>query len=257
MIALIALQQPETMSLLEKPLYAPALSKDERASREAALAAARAAYAKDRASVDVILGLARAQMALGQVGDSLETLTHGVESRLDEPRLELERGRGLIVIRKFEAAVKELKKPSETLPEVSCALGMAQYLAADYPHAREAFSKCPDPGVFAYLADARTGPSAMPRPIVSRDPTPDPSAPIRLPGAAKKPGPATRVPMAAMYFDAAEKLLKKDTAGAKDLLKQIVEKDRNSWMDPVYIAAEVDYAKILKAEPKKKKKKKL
>ena len=29
----------------------------------------------------------------------------------------------------------------------------------------------------------------------------------------------------------------------------------NDWMDPVYIAAEADYAKLLKAEPKKKKKK--
>ena len=93
----------------------------------------------------------------------------------------------------------------------------------------------------------------MPRPTVSRDPAPDPSAPIRLPGAAKKPGPAMREPMTAMYLDAAEKLNKKDTAGAKDLLKQIVEKDHNNWMEPVYIAAEADYAKILKAEGKRKK----
>jgi tetratricopeptide (TPR) repeat protein len=256
MIAMMALQQPETMSLLEKPLYAPPLSKDERAPREAALAVARAAYAKDKTGVDAILALAHAQMALGLVGDSLETLTHGVETTPDEPRLSLERGRGLIVIRKFEAAVKELRKPAETLPEASCALGIAQYLAADYPHAREAFTKCPDPGVFAYLADARAGSSAMPRPNISRDPTPDLSAPIRLPGAVKKPGPATRIPMTATYLDAAEKLLKKDNKGAKPLLKRIVEKDHNNWMDPVYIAAEVDYAKVLKAEPKKKKKKK-
>ena len=81
MFAIVALQQPETMSLLEKPLYAPPLSKDERASREAALADARATYAKDKTNADAILALARAQMALGLVGDSLETLTHGVESQ--------------------------------------------------------------------------------------------------------------------------------------------------------------------------------
>jgi tetratricopeptide (TPR) repeat protein len=256
MIAMMALQQPETMSLLEKPLYAPPLSKDERASREAALAEARAAYAKNKTNADAILALAHAQMALGRVGDSLETLTHGVETTPDDPRLSLERGRELIVIRKFEVAVKELRKPAETLPEASCALGIAHYLATDYPHAREAFAKCPDPGVFAYLADARTGSSTIARPRISRDPTPDPSAPIRLPGAAKKPGPATRIPMAATYLDAAEKLLKKDNAGAKPLLKKIVEKDRNNWMDPVYIAAEVDYAKLLKAEGKRHKAKK-
>ena len=34
-----------------------------------------------------------------------------------------------------------------------------------------------------------------------------------------------------------------------------MEKNRNEWMDPIYIAAEADYARLLKAEPKKKKKK--
>lgn len=251
-------QQPETMSLLEKPLYAPPLARDERRTREAALAAARAEYARDPASVDATLALARAEMALGRVGNSLEIVTRALEGKPDEPRLSLERGRGLIVIRKFELAAKELKKPAETLPDASCALGMARYLAADYPHAREAFGACPDPGIFAYLSDWRTGPSAMPRPSVSREPTRDPSAPIRLPGAAATPGPATRLPLPAMYLDAAERLIKGDTAGAKELLKQIVEKDRHGWMDPIYIAAEVDYAKILKAEgkgqkPKRKK----
>ena len=61
--------------------------------------------------------------------------------------------------------------------------------------------------------------------------------------------------MTATYLDAAERLIKGDTAGAKELLKQIIEKDRNHWMDPVYIAAEADYARLLKAEPKKRKKK--
>ena len=189
MFAMIALQQPETMSLLEKPLYAPPLSKDERASREAALAEARAAYAKNKTNADAILALARAQMALGLVGDSLETLTHGVETTPDDPRLSLERGRGLIVIRKFEVAVKELRKPAETLPEASCALGIAHYLATDYPHAREAFAKCPDPGVFAYLADARTGSSAMPGPTSHAIPRPTRRRRSGCPAPRRSPGP--------------------------------------------------------------------
>ena len=161
-------QQPETMSLLEKPLFAPPLSREERSKREAAHAAARAAYEHDRASVDAALALGRAEMALGRVGDALEVLTRALENRPDDPRLLLERGRGLIVIRKFEPAAKELRTPAATLPEASCALGLAQYLAADYPHARESFRKCPDPGIFAYLADWRAGSSAMARPVVSR-----------------------------------------------------------------------------------------
>jgi tetratricopeptide (TPR) repeat protein len=225
MVALLVSQQPETLSLLEKPLYAPPLAREERDRREAALNEARAAYERDRASVDAALAVARAQMALGRVGDSLETLTRALEGKPVDPRLSLERGRGFIVIRKFELAA-------------------------------EAFGKCADPGIFAYLADWRTGPSAMPRPAVSREPAPDPSAPIRLPGAATRPGPAMRIPMTATYLDAAERLIKGDIAGAKALLKQIVEKERNRWMDPVYIAAEVDYAKILKAEGKKAKRRK-
>jgi tetratricopeptide (TPR) repeat protein len=256
MVALLVSQQPETLSLLEKPLYAPPLAREERDRREAALNEARAAYERDRASVDAALAVARAQMALGRVGDSLETLTRALEGKPVDPRLSLERGRGFIVIRKFELAAKELRKATETVPEASCVLGMAEYLAADYPGAREAFGKCADPGIFAYLADWRTGPSAMPRPAVSREPAPDPSAPIRLPGAATRPGPAMRIPMTATYLDAAERLIKGDIAGAKALLKQIVEKERNRWMDPVYIAAEVDYAKILKAEGKKAKRRK-
>lgn len=253
-LLVLLLQQPETMSLLEKPLFAPPLSKEERSKREAAMAAARRVHGRDPANVDAVLALSRAQMALGRVGDALEVLTRAVESKPDDARLALERGRGLMVIRKFDLAAKELRKPAETLPEASCALGIAQYLAADYPHAREAFTKCPDPGVFAYLADWRTGPSAMPKPAVARQPVAVPSAPIRLPGAATKPGPTTRLPIAASYLDAAQNLIDGKTEAAKDLLKQIVEKNRNEWMDPVYIAAEVDYARLLKAEPKKRKK---
>jgi tetratricopeptide (TPR) repeat protein len=231
-------QQPETMSLLEKPLFAPPLSKDARIAAEAALAAARAAYDRDRTNVDAVVALARAQMALGRVGDSLETLTRAQEVKADDPRLALERGRGLIVIRKFELAGRELRKPAETLPEASCALGMALYLSADYPHAREALATCPDPGIFAYLADWRVGPSARPRPTVA---LPDPAA---------QKGHATHASMTARYLDAAERLIQKDTTGARELLKQIVEKDHSRWMDPVYIAAEADYAKIIKVEGK-------
>src|SRR6266851_2404109 len=153
LLALLSFQQPETMSLLEKPLFAPPLSSEERSKREGALAEARAAYGRDRGNVDAALALARAEMALGRVGNALEVLTHALESKPDDPRLLLERGRGLIVIRKFELAGKELRKPAETIPEASCALGLAQYLAADFAHARESLTKCPNPGVFAYLAD--------------------------------------------------------------------------------------------------------
>ena len=257
LLALLLVQQPETMSLLEKPLFAPSLSREERGKREEALRAARAGFDRDASSADAAIALARAQMALGRVGDSLETVTRALEAKPDDPRLTLERGRGLIVIRKFELAAKDLRKASAAIPEAHCALGVAEYLAAAYPHAREAFAGCEGAGVspvFRYLADWRTGPSAMPRPSLPRDPGPDPSTPIRMPGSAARPGPTDHETLAASYLDAAEALLHGKPAVAKDLLKRIVEKRRNEWMDPLYIAAEADYAKLLKAEGKKGKK---
>lgn len=254
LLLLLTLQQPETMSLLEKPLFAPPLSREERGKREEALRVARADFTRDASSVDAAIALARAQMSLGRVGDSLETLTRGLEGKTDEPRLLLERGRGLIVIRKFELAARDLRKATATMPEAHCALGVADYLAADYPRAREAFARCVDPGtspVFPYLADWRTGPSAMPRPSLPREPGPDPSVPIRMPGSAASPAPSGHVTLAASYLEAAEKLIQGKPGEAKDLLKRIVEKHRHEWMDPVYIAAEVDYAKILKTESRK------
>ena len=55
---------------------------------------------------------------------------------------------------------------------------MALYLAADYPRAREAFAKCADPGIFAYLADWRVGPIRR-----GRDP------PSRRSGSGRRSGP--------------------------------------------------------------------
>ena len=43
--------------------------------------------------------------------------------------------------------------------------------------------------------------------------------------------------------------------GIKELKKAIVEKHKHRWMEPVYVAAEADYSRIMKSEPKKKKKK--
>ena len=252
-LALLA-QQPETMSLLEKPLYAPRLSGEERLRREADVAQARAAYQRDPASVDAAIALSRAEMAIGRVGNAQEILTHALEAKPDDPKLALERGRTLIVVRKFELAAKALARPAETLPEARCALGVAEYLAASYTRARDAFTKCEQPGIFGYLAEARTGSPHTAPPPVSREPTRDASV-IRMPGAPTKPGPPMRLPLEAIYLDAVERSIKGDAEGARGLLKQIVEKDQDRWMDPVYIAAEVDYAAILKAEGKRRKKK--
>ena len=55
--------------------------------------------------------------------------------------------------------------------------------------------------------------------------------------------------MAADYMDAIERLLAGDQDAARDRLKKLVEKHRrNEWMEPVYIAAEADYARVKKPD---------
>lgn len=239
-----AQEQPETLSLLGAPLYAPPVPREAREALEADLATGRAALKKDPASVDAALAVARADMGLGHVGDALETLARTRELTPDDPRLLLENARDLIVNRKFDFAERDARKAAETLPEAHCTVGFALYLKADYAHAKDAYAKCPDPGIFAYLADRRLGRSTIPRPSVGAATTPA-SSPLTLPGSiahASKPQPT----LTAAYLDAAERLAAGKRKDAADRLKPIVEKHMSEWMTPVYIAAEADYSRVAK-----------
>ena len=167
------------------------------------------------------------------------------------------------MIRKFEIAAQRVcGRPAETLAGgVAARSALAQYLAADYPRAREAFAEVPRPRASSPTSPsaARTGPSAMPPAPDGRDPRVDPGsadqAARRLPPSTGPHERARRM-RARGTWTPAERLTQDgdETAGAKELLKQIVEKNRHDWMEPVYIAAEADYARLLKAEPKRKKK---
>ena len=248
----IAGQQPETLSLLGEPLYAPPLSKAARATADEALSEARARYNATPNDVAAIIALEQAHLTLGRVGDALEILTHGVEANPEDARLRLERGRSYIRIRKFELAQKDLRKAAETLPSAHCSLGLALYLSADYAHARESYARCADPGVFGYLSTRRAGGAAAAPPAGPLGPTPATAPPIAFPGTVGSKTPKAREPIARLYLDAVERLLADRKDEARDALKNIVEKNRDDWMEPAYIAAEVDYAK-LRATAKKKK----
>jgi tetratricopeptide (TPR) repeat protein len=249
-LALVLSQQPETLSLLGEPLFPPRLSKSDKAKAQADLAAARAEYDRQPSAPSAILALQEAHRALGRIGDALEVLTHGLEANADEPRLLLERGRGYISIRKFEPASRDLAKAAETLPAARCALGLSQYLAADYARAAETYGKCADPGVFGYLAGRRAGKPASARPVPT-GPPPTPATTIKLPGSVSSPASYAAEPIAASYMEAVERLLDGDEEAARQRLKKIVEKNRRDWMEPAYIAAEVDYARLKKTEKRK------
>jgi tetratricopeptide (TPR) repeat protein len=244
-------QQPETLSLLGEPLYAPPLSKEARAKADEDMRAARDAYDKTPNAVPAIVALAQAHLAFGRLGDAIEILTHGLEVNADDPSLLLERGRNYIRLRKFEPAQRDLRKAAEKLPAANCALGLAQYVTGAYPHAQATYATCTEPGIFAYLSARRAGATA-PRPNVDRPAESEPE--IRLPGSVMKTKSKPQSSLAPGYLDAAELLLEGRKDDATKRLKEIVTKHRNEWMEPVYIAAEADYAKLYKPPHKKKKK---
>ena len=239
----IEAQQPETLSLLGEPLYAPKLPKAARETADAELARAHAAYTAKPSGIPEILALSRAHLALGRVGDALIALTHGIEANPEAPELFLERGRGYILIRKFDAAARDLSKAADKLPAARCSLGFAYYLAGDYARARTSYAGCSDGGVFGYLAERRAGGAPKQRPV------PDgpirPSSPsIRFPGAPIKDEASAREPLSATYLSAIERLLDGHADDARDRLKKIVERNRSAWMEPAYIAAEADYSRL-------------
>jgi tetratricopeptide (TPR) repeat protein len=250
-LAAVLVQQPETLSLLGEPLYAPKLPKAERTTAEAELARAHAAYTRKPSGPAEILALHDAHVALGRIGDALVVLTHGIEANLEEAPLYLARGRGYIVIRKFDAAERDFRKAAATLPSARCSVGLAQYLSGQYERARESYADCRDAGVFAYLAERRSGRTSD-RPTTVEGRLPSASPPIRLPGTVKRGSDPAPEPIAASYLAAMERLLAGDEDGTRDRLKKIVEKNRNDWMDLAYIAAEADYARLKKPERRKR-----
>ena len=243
-------QHPETLSLLGDPLFARKLPKSERVKAEAELARAHQEYKKQPSAPDAILALAAAHTTLGRVGDAVVILTHGIEVNPNEPRLNLARGRGYVSLRKFEPAQRDFNKAADRIPEARCGVALTAYLTGDYERARSFYAGCNEPGVFAYLAERRTGRTAA-RPA-PEGPLPTAAAAIRLPGTVAAVQADNAQPLAASYLAAIEKLLSGDEDAAREQLKKIVEKNPGDWMDPAYIAAEADYARVRKPGRRKR-----
>lgn len=218
-------QHPEALSLLGKPLVPPPLAPDVRRALDTDLAQARVAVEQDPNSADAMLALGRATARLGRVTEALEIFTRAIEAHPDDAPLYLERGRGYIVIRKFDVALKDFRKAAEALPAARCDEGFALYLKAEFKAATGALRQC-DGSPWAYAAARRAG-----------------TAPPSKPGASAD---AVLTP----YLAAVEALASGRTDQAKDLLEAIVEKNHDDWMTPAYIAAEADYARVNVRRPR-------
>ena len=156
----------EAMSLLGKPLVAPALPPDVLKQRESELAAARADYDKNPNDADAIIWLGRRTAYLGRYREAVRIFTEGIAKHPDDARMHRHRGHRYITVREFGAAIKDLQraadlsrgKPDEVEPDglpnarntpvgslqsnIYYHLGLAHYLDNDYERALAAYEQC-------------------------------------------------------------------------------------------------------------------
>jgi len=158
--------RPEATSLLGKPLFAPALPAERRASLESDLAAAKAAFDKDPSSADAAIWVGRRTAYLGRHREAIDVFTAAIAKHPSDARLYRHRGHRHITVREFDKAVADLSKaaslvegrPDEVEPDgqpnakniptstlktnVYYHLGLAHYLKGDFPEAAEAYRLC-------------------------------------------------------------------------------------------------------------------
>jgi len=217
-------QHPEAVSLLGKPLFTEHPKGDAGARADADIAAARQVAAKDPTNADAAYALGQAEEAGGRLLDAIDAYTIAIEKHPDDARLIFARGRLLIVIRKFDIAIRDMRSASSTLPEARCRLAFVAYLKGEFAGARDDFkTNCPS-SPWAAVAAARADRSAAPPPPSDDD-------------------------LLKAYYAALAPLIARDSQHAREQLKKIVDKQSKRWQEDAYIAAEADLSRV----PKKKK----
>jgi tetratricopeptide (TPR) repeat protein len=219
-------QHPEALSLLNKPLFTERPKGDAAAKANAAIEAARAVAAKDPTNPDNAYALGQADEAAGRLLDAIDAYTIAIEKHPDDARLVFARGRLLLVIRKFDVALRDMRAAAATLPEARCRRAFATYLKGDFASARDDFkTNCPSSPWSAVAASRADG--------------------------ATPPSPSSDDDIVKAYYAALPSLIAKDTAHARDQLRKIVEKQSKHWTEDAYIAAEADLARLPKKRAKK------
>ena len=163
----MAQQQPETLSLLDKPARAARRCRATHDVSWKPIWPPRAlAYDRNPEDVDAAIWLGRRTAYLSRFGEAIEIYTRAIEVHPDEPRLYRHRGHRYITIRKLDLAIKDLRKaadlvegtpdqlepdgqpndrnvPTSTLQtNIYYHLGLAHYLKAEFPQARDAYRTC-------------------------------------------------------------------------------------------------------------------
>jgi tetratricopeptide (TPR) repeat protein len=158
--------KPQGVSLLGKPLIAPALPDDVRQRRERDLETAQFEYDRDPHNEEAIIWLGRRQAYLGRYDEAINTFSNGLAIHPDSYRLLRHRGHRYITLRTFDLAHADLSRaaglirgvPDEVEPDgqpnaqnvptstshtnIFYHLGLASYLRGDFPGAAAAYKHC-------------------------------------------------------------------------------------------------------------------
>ena len=161
-------RQPQGLSLLGEPLYAPRLSPETRAEREAQLAQARAQYQQNPRDESNIIWLGRRLAYLGRYKDAIAVYRGGLAEYPNSYKLRRHRGHRFITLRRFDDAIGDLSRaaeliqgrPDEIEPDglpnprniptstshsnIYYHLGLAHYLKGEIEDALEAYRRCMD-----------------------------------------------------------------------------------------------------------------
>jgi tetratricopeptide (TPR) repeat protein len=157
---------PEVVSLLDVPLFRPALSEQRRAALELNLDTAVADYEARPGDEDAIIWYGRRLAYLSRYGDAIAAFSRGIEQHPESYKLLRHRGHRYVSTRQFEEAIDDLARaaelaegqPVEIEPDgapnalgiplsnghfnIWYHLGLARYLQGDFESARDAYLEC-------------------------------------------------------------------------------------------------------------------
>ena len=105
----------EAMSLLGRPLFAPAIEPATREGMEQQLAEARARYNENPNDADAIIWLGRRLAYLGYYRDAIDTFTEGIRKHPEDARMYRHRGHRFITTRQISRAVADLETAAELM----------------------------------------------------------------------------------------------------------------------------------------------
>lgn len=158
--------EPEALSLLGTPLFAPPLAEEVRLEREAQLEAARIRHAADPGDADALIWFGRRTAYLGRYREAIDIFTGGIERFPEDARMYRHRGHRFITVRRFADAVRDLERgaaliagvddqvepdglpnarniPTSTLhANIWYHLGLAYYLQDDLENAARSYREC-------------------------------------------------------------------------------------------------------------------